>query len=256
MGRGYKSNAIRKLNRALADGRPIRDNAMSSNSKGKREIKGHLKKEYQDGGIIQTMMSSINKDKSVRAELLNTGRSTNVDKMVKAVQGQEVTWDKTALSSQTLSLNTLFEENDFHCWVEDKEGHVVFDPWFDEYDHIRKIRGCEPKLTFSCRKAFGEDKEKYFWNKLKPRMTEKIKYYKDNNVFGRSWVKEFYECPKFGYCNFNCSAFVIKNKGKGYKIRVGSMGWLKNKISWCLDDKDFEWRENSIPNAYVWWEYG
>jgi|9_EtaG_2_1085328.scaffolds.fasta_scaffold02105_10 hypothetical protein len=257
MGRGDKSKALRKLNRALADGRPIHDSRMCvGNSKGKREIKGHLKKEYVDGGTIQTMMSSINKDKNIRAQLLNGGKATNLEKMTRAVQGQDVTWEDTSLTTGQLKLSNLFEENDFHCWVEDKEGHVVFDPYFDEYDEIRKIRGCDQTMTVMCRKAFGEDKEKYFWDKLKTRMTEKIKYYKDNNVFGRSWVKEFYDCPKFGYCNFNCSAFLIKNKGKGYKIRVGSAGWLKDKKKWALNDKEFEWKEGQIPNAYVWWEYG
>jgi hypothetical protein len=254
MGRGARSKAMRQINRALADERALPMSSATLNFDGKRKKKGHLKKEFSHSGEFGVMMSQVNKDNATRVSMLN-GNDINIEKMSDVFSGASV--DVNGITSNENSLKDLFDKNDFHCWVEDKNGKVVFDPDFKEYELVRKLRGCwdNPKKFYS---PFGEEKEKYFWNKLKPKMREKIEFLKANGLKGK-WVNTFYQTPLHGYCNLNCSAFVIKNKGKGYKIRVGSMGWLKdpkkhqNKAVNQLVRVDNGYH---VPTSAVWWEYG
>jgi hypothetical protein len=34
---------------------------------------------------------------------------------------------------------------DFHCWIEDGNGKVIYDPYFGEYEFICKIQHCDVK---------------------------------------------------------------------------------------------------------------
>lgn len=245
---------MRKINRAIADGRtPDCPFIAIPKTKGARQVKGEIKKEFNYSGGVGLCMATINKDGAVKKQFQTNGLGQNINSDVfrgKAIKLEHGTGNAP-------NIQELFDKRDFHCWVEDKDGEVVFDPEFPEYQAIKKIKNCIPDSP-NYHNAFDEDTEKWFWGKLKGTMTDKIQLYKSQNI---KWVKEFYERPKFGHCNLNCSAFLIKNKGKGYRIRVGSMGWLKDPVVWKLKAENKPRMSDdgthfSIPSQTIWWEYG
>ena len=117
----------------------------------------------------------------------------------------------------------LVKKGDYHCWVVDKSGKVVNDPYFSLYDFVRKIHGCPSKEMHY--KEFPTEVQKLAW-----------KFIKENKMpitKTKGWAKAFYKTPQVNHCPYNAAAFVIKNKGKGYRIAVGSMGWKSaNSIWW------------------------
>lgn len=254
MGRGKVSKGLRKINRAIADGRtPDCPHIAIPKTKGARQVKGEIKAEFNYSGGVGLCMATINKDGAVKKQFQSTrGGGQNINTEV--FRGKSILLDNG--TANTSNLQELFDKRDFHCWVEDKDGEVVFDPEFKEYQAIKQVKNCmEDSPHFY--NAFGEDAEKWFWGKLKGTMTDKIQLYKSQNI---KWVKEFYQRPKFGHCNLNCSAFLIKNKGKGYRIRVGSMGWLKDPTVWRLKAENKPRHNDAgelcVPAISIWWEYG
>ena len=135
------------------------------------------------------------------------------------------------LSHITLSLPHCGD--DFHCWVEDKNGEVVFDPDFVEYELTQVIRNAMgPKHYLKWNDEFQQD----CWSRIQTHMKTQMAYIRKkggkNRDFWGSYAK-----PKVHCCPANCVTFMKKNKGKEFKIVLGSMGWEK-------------------PDGSVWWEWG
>jgi hypothetical protein len=108
---------------------------------------------------------------------------------------------------------------DFHVWIEDSKGNVIFDPHFIEYEGMCVMHGCDPNQP--VRHPW---KDQTFWfNEKVPHEMEKL---------------ELYRTPKPFCCNYNCWAHMIYEKPKDAKIVVGSLGWRKTK------------------KVEAWWEYG
>jgi hypothetical protein len=121
---------------------------------------------------------------------------------------------------------------DFHCWIEDMNGNIVFDPVFDCYKMICKLHGLDI------------NKPKYYaWNNQhewckKYDIPEDIKQVNDER--GRKILRSVKPMP-LG-CRGNCIAHFVahlKADDSKYIIRIGSMGWVYKKN----------------PKK-VWWEYG
>ena len=110
--------------------------------------------------------------------------------------------------------------NDFHCWVEDKLGNVIFDPQnFSAYHDICRINKCD--ITKPVYHKW-EDQEKY----LKQHQVKMIN------------IKDFYKRPKPLMCNYNAYAWAKHSGAEDPVVVIGSMGWLKNN------------------GRGAWWEFG
>ena len=127
----------------------------------------------------------------------------------------------------------IFGNDDFHAWIETPEGTILdYDNKSTEFVKIRRLHNLTDERVYN---PFPEDEERkaflYLHNKfIKPRL-------KLMNELSKEWQKK-YEIMVMnipGQCIMRAS-FIWKNN-KGYKIRIGSMGW-KNK------------------RGGVWWEYG
>jgi hypothetical protein len=125
-------------------------------------------------------------------------------------------------------------EDDYHVWVIDKHGEVIFDPYFKEYDMTRDIRCCGGMTHY---KEWSQEYQGEFWKrtqiKIKKTMADCRKQGGTNKGFWR-----MAEEPSYGRCPINSASFMRRNKGKDYRIVIGSMGWSK-------DDK-----------TGIFWEYG
>jgi hypothetical protein len=103
---------------------------------------------------------------------------------------------------------------DFHCWIEDGNGKVIYDPYFGEYEFICKIQHCDVKSPVY---KIWPNQMKWL-NEKKPQ---------------RIWLlPEFVEKPQYSYCNYNCWAYMTNKYGKQFTpelvqrhMKIGSLGW-------------------------------
>tara|TARA_R100000654_G_scaffold3207_5_gene11125 strand:+ start:7715 stop:8203 length:489 start_codon:yes stop_codon:yes gene_type:complete len=126
----------------------------------------------------------------------------------------------------------LCEKGDFHVWVEDASGNVVHDPHFWQYDAIKETHGCDPDEPKQYRR-FHNQKE--CRDLVMKKAIRNACMYENMISQGMTFLGE----DRFGFCPINAHYFMRRpeNKGKGYKVVVGAMGWKKG-------------------NGEVWWEYG
>ena len=112
----------------------------------------------------------------------------------------------------------------FHCWVEDARGNVVFDPEFPIYSCVRWCRGCD------------KDADRCYYKYKRQEECLKIEM---KTAIQKSIIldKQGYDDYLPDMCSVNCLRFMRKNQGKNYKICIGAFGWKK--------------RDGSI-----WFEYG
>ena len=123
----------------------------------------------------------------------------------------------------------------FHAWVEDKEGQVIFDPWWDDlYKPIQILHACLDGAT--CRLPWNTAYEAECWDAMKVLMKNQMSELRKMGGKYRDYWGVGYRA---GRCPVNCAIFMRKeeNRGKGYRIRVGSLGWKK-------------------PDGSIWWQYG
>ena len=120
------------------------------------------------------------------------------------------------------------KENDYHCWVVNKDDEVVFDPDFSAHESIRKTRGClYGSQAITHREEYPRHRQRAIWQVYK---TEK---HRETPKQVRDYLKQ--NGATHGYCQRNCISF-IKGK-KGLRIAIGFLGWERKDGS-------------------VWWEYG
>ena len=126
--------------------------------------------------------------------------------------------------------NEMISHGDFHAWVEDQFGRVVFDPDFPEHQLInQKHHTTQEKFYHAWRGGDQPEQKDAFDIVLKNTIGDLVSLAK---VFG---AQSYFE-PMFGRCNFNSYQFLKHNKDKGYKMVIGSMGWVRKDTSiW------FEW---------------
>ena len=136
--------------------------------------------------------------------------------------------------------------NDFHCWVENDAGTVVYDPSFDRYNWICETRGLDvnkpvykawPNQTKWIKKHCGPQTRdlKLFHNKSPEKC---IKILRDkvicvglgamSNMTNRTFGN-FYNNPTELMCTYNAYAWyytqIFVRQRKGLHIKIGSMGW-------------------------------
>jgi len=132
----------------------------------------------------------------------------------------------TNSSAPAKDYQKLINASDFHCWVENANGKVVFDPDFPEYQMIRNIRGCTKEQHH---KGFPMKYQKILWNKKKKEIKTNMKLH---SRFGVNrditpCLKMFGLEPRYAYCHYNASGYVANHRGEGLKIVIGSMGWTQ-----------------------------
>jgi len=123
------------------------------------------------------------------------------------------------------SLQDKLDRDDFHCWVEDAQGKVVFDAEdFFELEHIKMIRRC---IGDSIRVPFLDQP-----TAVRHAISSAVAKQRQSDKFGIAWKDRWFNTEhhgeqiyQFGMCNINCLHFLRLNKGKGYKMVVGAKGW-------------------------------
>ena len=114
-----------------------------------------------------------------------------------------------------------FETDDYHAWVEDDDGNVIYDPEFID------------KLSIGTPIDIQFDKPVYEkWNESERRKVktwflsydETREKYEDKEYV----VSTFYDTPKYKMCLWNATAYVYKHQkgtvvfgSKGYKCETG-----------------------------------
>jgi len=127
-----------------------------------------------------------------------------------------------------------FHTEDFHAWIEDKDGKVIYDPHFPQYDYKKKIRGLYGEPQY---KAYTGEKARALCMRNRQAVKNILKAQKKGHGISAKQVwEQQYEHPIYGYCSFNAVAYLKKHPDVIYK--VGSMGWKRK-----ADDR-------------VFWEYG
>ena len=121
---------------------------------------------------------------------------------------------------------------DIHCWTINKDG-TIYDPYFKEYDTIKKIRNLTDNQVY---KSLEGIEKKKMWVKIWKKMIKPhIKNMKKKGMTKEEFFDIFYAKPMFGFCWLNSYTYHLKNKGSTFHI--GKMGWI---------DK----------NGEPFWEYG
>ena len=125
---------------------------------------------------------------------------------------------------------------DYHTWVVDKHGKVVYDPYFKDYDLVRKVQDCWGKQR---RQEWDGVYQKMVWQDVQRRAKGEMREIKkQGGTAAQLWA--FRETEKPFHCSTNCMCFKKKpeNQGKGYRIAIGSMGWEKadGSVHWEYGD--------------------
>jgi hypothetical protein len=123
---------------------------------------------------------------------------------------------------------------DFHCWVVGRDGKVIYDPYFKEYDCIRRFQKCWGK-QHHC--EWDLDYQKLVWKDVKRRARMEMAEAKKQGATS-AMVWKTREAEKPFHCATNSMCFVRNNRGKGYRIAIGSMGWkrLDGRVHWEYGD--------------------
>ena len=103
-------------------------------------------------------------------------------------------------------------EGDYHVWVANKDGEVVYDPMFHEYNAICNFRGLDIDAPVY-----------QIWPNQKKWYKEKVKKYV--GYLDSQMIRRKYKNPQPLECPTNAYSWLQFNKGKGYRLVVGSMGW-------------------------------
>jgi len=140
---------------------------------------------------------------------------------------------------QTPMPTGLFDEDfneDFHAWIEDKEGNVIFDPHFPEYDEIKKLQGLYGEPQY---KAYTGEKARSLKMRCRASAKKILKTQKKHYKMTAAQVwEQQYHHPVYGYCNFNAIAYLKKHPDSVFK--VGSMGWKRkcdDRVFWEFGDE-------------------
>jgi hypothetical protein len=143
--------------------------------------------------------------------------------------------DPLVMDISDFDAGTLPCGGDFHCWVEDRGGEVVFDPAFIQYEMTRVTRHAMGRHLLV---PWNDDYEREVWSAFQTKLKRQMAEVRRRGWKNRDWW-EHHKNPSFRDCPVNVSVFMRKeeNKGQGFRIRVGSSGWEKEDGS-------------------VWWEFG
>jgi hypothetical protein len=125
---------------------------------------------------------------------------------------------------------------DYHTWIEDAQGNVVYDPYFKEYDFVRNFQDCWGRQR---RREWDLVYQQQVWNGVRRRAKAEMTEIKRQGGTAQAlWAFRKQEKPF--HCSTNCMCFMKnpENKGKGYRIVVGSMGWEKadGSVHWEYGD--------------------
>ena len=116
------------------------------------------------------------------------------------------------------------QSGNFHAWVVDTRGNVVFDPDFDAYRMTKMLNGIDEDAPL-VRHPFTD--QKTCVNLVMKNAVVRALRFAEMGIDG---------LVRPNFCSLNCHYFMRANKGKGYRVVVGAAGWQK-------DDGEiwFEW---------------
>ena len=175
----------------------------------------------------------MKKEKRTTSEHLKTPKNTMT---TFASQYDDILEDSNCDADEPL-LDKL-ERDDFHAWVEDSDGKVVFDAEdFFELWNIMAVRRCRGKsILIPFQDQAVAVRESYL---------KAVKKQQESDDYGIPFADRWFNQTnrsdgsivyQFGMCNINSLHFLKNNKGKGYKMVVGAKGWKT-----CDGDCWFEW---------------
>jgi len=142
---------------------------------------------------------------------------------------------KIKLNNATENIPLAFGDG-FHTWVEDKDGKIVFDPYFIEYDVSRSWHNLRGNQRYRHWSKTDQSKQ---MRTIYERSQACIDY-----ILERGYTEErywqLYDTPTYSQCCMNSLVFLRKNRGKGYRMVIGDMGFEKRpngkvKWLWCRD---------------------
>ena len=114
------------------------------------------------------------------------------------------------------------DQTDYHAWVEDDDGTILFDPQFPEEQHGAPMNMLMDQPQYIKWDEVEQKKQKYFMVNQK-NFVETC----------RNDLPQLYKNPQYLRCFWNASAYVEYAKrgkmvigSKGYKCAVGSVFWL------------------------------
>mgnify|MGYP006444751061 CR=1 FL=1 len=135
---------------------------------------------------------------------------------------RELITPKNPLFAYKYAPRKKFETDDYHAWIEDDDGNVIYDPEF--IDEVRKMIPTPIDIQF--------DKPVYEkWNESEQRKLKTWLLSSDGlreKYEDKEYVNTFYDTPKFAMCFWNATAYVYKHQkgtvvfgSKGYKCETG-----------------------------------
>ena len=136
------------------------------------------------------------------------------------------------------------ETLDAHAWCEDKDGKVVFDPHFKEYDLIKKIRDLEGEPQYEEVSTLSRQVMVIIKRQIKDAKRQGKQ--QGIKLTSEMIMTMFLEQPAFGNCFLNAYAYRWFNPE--VKMRVGKMGWKVKKTERCYG--------TTFTTDKVFWEYG
>ena len=113
---------------------------------------------------------------------------------------------------------------DFHAWVENDKGDIIYDPSFRDYVTIIRFHGTTAKRVYV--KWTKEEQIK--------QLKHLMRTHGECFLMVKSNPEDLIKNPIFGQCIFNALAYKTINGGK---VVIGSMGFRR-------------------ADGNVWWEYG
>ena len=122
----------------------------------------------------------------------------------------------------------LSSPSDYHAWVEDDYGNVIFDPFFDEELHLEAVGlefwGAMKDKPRYIRWDESEQKKQtaYLKESTVQMMTERDKKRFDYDGFFVRYLN-LYSSPRYDMCWGNARAYVAKNKLG--KVVIGAKGY-------------------------------
>jgi hypothetical protein len=121
---------------------------------------------------------------------------------------------------------------DIHYWVEDKEGNVVYDPYFIEYDVIKCLRNLKGDRIY---KRYVGKKGK---DAVRRGHRDAVAVAKCLQLVGMKPMKMFYQKPQPLECNMNALGWIKYSGRTDIQLVAGSMGWKRKKggIHWEFGD--------------------
>ena len=125
------------------------------------------------------------------------------------------------------------QTSQFHAWVEDSEGKVIFDPQFSDYIYKKHMHDCDVDTPMVYHRF---DNQEGCVDIVMRGAVRRSLFFAEMKCIADGVPTNAGRLIRPGFCNLNCFNFMRGKQGSGYKVVVGAAGWRqKNGNIW------FEW---------------